>query len=156
MSRIVRIILHFIAAFMLGMGIVACSSVVKAPQVEVTEVRLAGIDREAVQLTVLLKVTNPNSVDITLSDLRAQLSIAGQGLANAESISDKTNLMARATATVPLRVFVAFKTLPEAIKQSLIAAGDGAVPYQIRGSATAANGLLHIPFEKSGAIARRR
>ena len=68
MSQIVRSILYFIAALMLSMGIVACSSVVKAPQVEVTEVRLAGIDREAVQLTVLLKITNPNSVDITLSE----------------------------------------------------------------------------------------
>ncbi|MBU3725635.1 MAG: LEA type 2 family protein [Burkholderiaceae bacterium] len=148
--------LHFIATICLTLGLTACGSAIKAPTVEVAEVRLANIDRESVQLTVSLRMTNPNPIDISISDLKAELSIAGQPVGNAESLAGKTTLQSRAAVTLPMRVSVPFKALPETLRQSLIAMGNGALPYKISGSASAMNGVLTIPFEKSGEIARRR
>ncbi|NBW00582.1 MAG: hypothetical protein EBR85_02515 [Betaproteobacteria bacterium] len=149
-------VVHFIAAAATVLGLAGCASAIKSPQVEVAEVRLASIDREGVQFTVSLRVTNPNPIDITLTDLRADLSVAGQLLGKAETLSAKTTLSAQAAVTVPMRVSVAFKALPETLRQSLIAASTGSLPYKIAGSATVANGLIQIPFEKAGEIARRR
>jgi LEA14-like dessication related protein len=136
--------------------LVGCASAIKAPQVEVAEVRLASIDREGVQFTVALRVTNPNPIEITLTNLKADLSVAGQLLGKAETLSAKTTLSAQTAVSVPMRVSVAFKGLPETLRQSLIAAGSGSLPYKISGSTEVANGLIQIPFEKSGEIARRR
>ena len=149
-------LIHFIAAAVVACVLAGCASTIKSPQVEVTEVRLASIDREGVQFTVSLRVTNPNSIEIAVTDLKADLSIAGQLIGKAETLSAKTALSAQTTVTVPMRVSVAFKALPEALRQSLIAAGAGSLPYKIAGSATVANGLIQIPFEKAGEIARRR
>ncbi len=154
--NIVTKITRFIAAACLTLGLAACSSVIKAPTVEVAEVRLASIDREGVQLTVSLRVTNPNPVDITLTDLKANLAIAGQPVGDAESLSTKTTLQSRAAVTVPMRVSVPFKTIPETLRQGLMAVGGGSLPYKITGSASTMNGVLTIPFEKSGVIAKRR
>ena len=147
---------HFIAAACLTLSLAGCSSAIKAPTVEVAEVRLANIDREGIQLTVSLRVTNPNPVDITISDLKADLAIAGQHVGFAESLATKTTLQSRAAFTLPMRVSVPFKTLPETLREGLIAVGGGSLPYKITGSANAMNGMLTIPFEKSGEIARRR
>ncbi|MEY2681541.1 MAG: hypothetical protein RIQ66_102 [Pseudomonadota bacterium] len=147
---------HFIAAAVMACALTGCASAIKSPQVEVAEVRLASIDREGVQFTVSLRVTNPNPIEITVADLRADLSIAGQLIGKAETLSAKTSLSAQTAVTVPMRVSVAFKALPEALRQSLIAAGSGSLPYRIAGSATIANGLIQIPFEKVGEVARRR
>jgi LEA14-like dessication related protein len=147
---------HFIAAAVMAYTLAGCGSAIKSPQVDVAEVRLASIDREGVQFTVSLRVTNPNPIEITVTDLKADLSIAGQLLGKAETLSVKTTLSAQTAITVPMRVSVAFKALPETLRQSLIAASAGSLPYKIAGSATVANGLIQIPFEKSGEIARRR
>lgn len=147
---------HFIAAAVTACALAGCASAIKSPQVEVTEVRLASVDREGVQFTVSLRVTNPNPIEITVTDLKADLSVAGQLIGKAETLSAKTLLSAQTAVTVPMRVSVAFKALPEALRQSLIAAGSGSLPYKIAGNATVANGLIQIPFEKAGEIARRR
>lgn len=154
--RSLKTFLYFIAAISLGLTLAACGSAIKRPNVEVTEVRLAGIDREAAQFTVLLRVSNPNPLDITLADLQADLSIAGQPVGRAESLSSKTTLSANASVTMPMRVVVPFKTLPAALRQSIAAIGIGSLPYKISGSATVLNGVLQVPFEKSGEIAARR
>jgi LEA14-like dessication related protein len=147
---------HFIAAAIMACTLAGCASAIKSPQIEVAEVRLASIDREGVQFTVSLRVTNPNPIEITVTDLKADLSVAGQLLGKAETVSAKTTLSAQTAVTVPMRVSLAFKGLPETLRQSLIAAGAGSLPYKIAGSATIANGLIQIPFEKAGEIARRR
>lgn len=154
--RIPMKLAHFIAATCLGLVLAACGSTVKAPTVEVAEVRLAGIEREGMQFTVSLRVTNPNPVDVTLSDLKADLMIAGQSVGRAESLSAKITLQSKTAVTVPMRVSVPFKTLPETLRQGLLAAGTGSLPYKISGSANAVNGVITIPFEKSGEIATRR
>jgi LEA14-like dessication related protein len=143
---------HFIAAAIMACTLAGCASAIKSPQIEVAEVRLASIDREGVQFTVSLRVTTPHPSEITVTDL----SVAGQLLGKAETVSAKTTLSAQTAVTVPMRVSLAFKGLPETLRQSLIAAGAGSLPYKIAGSATIANGLIQIPFEKAGEIARRR
>jgi len=55
-----------------------------------------------------------------------------------------------------MRVKLDFKTLPAAVSKSALALVSGGLPYRLSGSVTTFNGLLTVPFEKSGDIAKRR
>lgn len=128
----------------------------KKPTMEVTEVRIAGFDRESIQLTVLMRVQNPNPVEISLTDIEAKLFIADQELAKAESTQAKVVLPASGSLLLPMRVTVPYKTLPDALQKSITKIISGGIPYKIVGSVTTFNGLLTVPFEKTGEIAKRR
>lgn len=128
----------------------------KKPTMEVTEVRIAGFDRESMQLTVLMRVQNPNPVEISLTDIEAKLFVADQELAKAESTQAKVVLPASGSLLLPMRVTVPYKTLPDALQKSIVKIVAGGMPYKIVGSVTTFNGLVTVPFEKTGEIAKRR
>lgn len=133
-----------------------CSSPMKKPEIDVSEVRIADFTRDAVQLTVILRVRNPNPVDIQLADINAKLFLADQEVAQAETSQPKFTLQSSGTTMLPMRVNVPFKSLSSALQKSLLAIVSGGVPYRITGSATTFNGLLTVPFDKTGELAERR
>lgn len=137
-------------------GTMGCSSALKKPTVEVAEVRVADFDRESIQFTVTLRVNNSNPSEITLSNIQAKLSLANQPVGSAQAVQPNYTLPASGTVMLPMRVKVDFKTLPDALKQSALALASGGLPYAISGSVETFNGLVTIPFEKSGDIAKRR
>lgn len=124
----------------------------KKPTVEVAEVRIASFDREAAQLTVLLKVDNPNASELTLTDMKADFFLADTLLAQAVSTQPKVALLAQASVIVPMKVTVTYKTLPDVLQKSAAALVSGGLPYRITGSVTTQNGLTVLPFEKTGDI----
>jgi LEA14-like dessication related protein len=146
-------------------GLIACALIISGcaslsslqkPSLEVVEVRIASFDRDAAQLTLTLRVTNPNAQDISLTDVSATLFLLEQEIAQASTTQNKILLPASSTVMLPLRLDVPFKTLPTVLERGVLAFVQGGVPYRIKGSATTNNGLLTVPFERSGNILGRR
>ena len=126
------------------------------PTLDVVEVRVAAFDRESAQLTLTLRVTNPNPQEISLTNVAATLFLVDQEIAQASTTQDKILLPPSSSIMLPLRLDVPFKTLPPTLERGVIAFIQGGVPYRIKGSATTNNGLLTVPFERSGNILSRR
>ena len=139
-----------------SLAITGCAGGPKKPTLEVAEVRVADIDRESVQLTVTLNVKNNNAVELSVSDIQATLFLADQNVGTAQAVQPRYTLPASGSVMLPLRVRVPIKTLPDALRKGALALINGGMPYKITGSVTTFNGLVTIPFEKSGDVAKRR
>ena len=136
--------------------IAGCGSALKKPTVEVADARVANFDRDTAQFTVTLKVNNPNSTELTVSDIQAKFFLADEEVGTAEGAQPKYVLPANGSVMLPVRVNVTFKTLPDVLRKSLIALVSGGLPYKVSGSITTFNGLATIPFERKGDLAKPR
>lgn len=136
--------------------IAGCGTALKKPTVEVADVRVANFDRETAQFTVTLKVDNPNSTELTISDIQAKFFLIDEEVGTLEGSQPKYILPANGSVMLPVRVNVTFKTLPDVLRKSLIALVSGGLPYKISGSITTFNGLTTIPFERRGDLAKPR
>lgn len=146
-----------IVAMLACMALLAgCGSALKKPTVEVADARVANFDRDTAQFTVTLKVDNPNSTELTISDIQAKFFLVDEEVGTAEGAQPKYILPASGSVMLPVRVNVTFKTLPDVLRKSLIALVSGGLPYKISGSITTFNGLTTIPFERKGDLAKPR
>jgi LEA14-like dessication related protein len=153
LSRLARYLL-----IPLLLAIAGCSGgALKKPSIALTELRISELSRETLGLTISLKVDNPNPVELTLTDIRADLFLTDAPVGKAESIQPRVTLPASGSITLPMRLQVPLKTLPDALRKSLTAlAGGGGIPYRINGSVTTFNGLLDVPFSTTGNLGLRR
>jgi LEA14-like dessication related protein len=122
------------------------------PSVELQDVRVGGFDRDGVDLTVTLRVVNPNPVEIPLEDLTAEIKLSGQLVATAKAAQAKYRLTPQQAISLPLTARVAFKTLPDVLRQSALAIVSGGLRYAVSGSATTGNGLIPLRFSKEGIL----
>ena len=141
---------------MASLALTGCAGGLKKPTLEVAEVRVADIDRDAIQLTVTLKVNNGNAVELSVSDIQATVFLADQEVGTSQAVQPRYTLPPSGSVMLPLRVKVPVKALPDALRKGVVALIGGTMPYKITGSVTTFNGLITIPFEKSGDVARRR
>ena len=152
--------LPFLAGFLLivlSMLLIGCSSAVKKPTITLADIRIAELTRDTLGLTVGLKVDNPNAVELTLGNIRADLFLADAPIGKAESMQSRVTLPPSGSITLPLRLNLELKTLPEAVRRGVInMAAGGGVPYRVNGSVTTLNGLLDIPFNHTGNLGFRR
>ncbi|MEY3993572.1 MAG: hypothetical protein RLZZ113_677, partial [Pseudomonadota bacterium] len=80
----------FLWALVGAVMLTACGgSALKKPSLEVAEVRIADFDRDAVQLTVTLKVQNPNPIELSITDIQAKFFLANQEAGQIESAQAK-------------------------------------------------------------------
>jgi LEA14-like dessication related protein len=154
-SRLSRLALGLLIPVL--MVIAGCSSPMKKPAISLTDLRISELSRETMVLTISLKVDNPNPVELTLTDVRADLFLTDAPVGKAESTQPRVTLPASGSITLPMRLNVPIKTLPDALRKSLTSlAGGGGLPYRINGSVTTFNGLLDIPFNAKGNLGLRR
>jgi LEA14-like dessication related protein len=154
-SGFVRTLGLVLAGAALSLGLAACTTTLKKPEVTVAEVRVAGFDPDNVQLTVTLQVHNPNATEISLTDLNAKFWIAQTEAGELEPSQMKYVLTPNATVMLPLKINVPAKSLPTLVQRSVLALIQGGLPYRVQGSVTTSNGLVTIPFDKSGEIGKR-
>jgi LEA14-like dessication related protein len=135
-----------------ALALSGCSSAIKAPNLKVADVRVASLDRDQLVLTVTLDAQNPNSIDLNLSDIQAKISLSGEAVATVNSVQPTVRLPASGTVTVPIRIQIGLQGAPAVIKKSAVALLTGGLGYQVKGSVTTFNGLITVPFEKSGTV----
>ncbi|NBT35206.1 MAG: hypothetical protein EBT03_06670 [Betaproteobacteria bacterium] len=118
------------------------------PKIELVDVRVAGFDKDGVDLTVTLSVANLASIDVPLEDLQADVLIENTVVAQAVPSQAKFTLMASQAVKVPLKTRLIFKGLSASLSQAPMSLIKGGVKVTVRGSATTAYGLIPIRFEK--------
>lgn len=143
-----------LSLFVLAVTLAGCANPIKSPSASVEDVRLLDLDSEAANVIVVLKVSNPNGVDVSVSNIKAAFFLAGQEVATVQALQNKHTLPARGSLSIPMRARVPLKTLPEAVRRSAIALMRFDLPYRVSGSVDVVNGLVTVPFEKSGNFAR--
>jgi LEA14-like dessication related protein len=141
-------VLALLGALTLG----GCSSAIKPPTLQVADVRVASLDREQLVLTVTLNAKNPNAMDLNLSEIQAKISLAGEAVATVNAVQPNVSLPASGSVTVPIRMQISLQGLSATLKKSALALLTGGMPYSIQGSVTTLNGLMTVPFERSGSV----
>ena len=150
MKRLLTLLLT--GAFLTITGCAGPGGASLTPTVELQDVRVAGFDREWVDLTITLRVVNPNSVEIPLEDLTADIRLSGQLVATAKSVQAKYRLTPQQAISLPLTARIEFKNLPDVLRQSALAIVSGGLGYAVTGSATTGNGLIPLRFSKEGVL----
>ncbi len=154
-TTITRWVGVLLAACAVTFALAGCGVALKKPDISVADVRVAGFDPENIQLTVALKVHNPNATEISLTDVKAKFWIADTEAGELEPSQMKYVLAPSSTVMLPLKVNVPAKSLSTLIQKSVLAVIQGGLPYRVEGSVTTGNGLITIPFDKKGEIAKR-
>jgi len=150
----IRSVVNPVFVLLAAMTLFGCANPIKSPTASVEDVRLLDLDSEAANVIVVLKVSNPNGVDVSVSNIKAAFFLAGQEVATVQALQNKHTLPARGSLSIPMRARVPLKTLPEAVRRSAIALMRFDLPYRVSGSVDVVNGLVTVPFEKSGNFAR--
>jgi len=121
----------------------------RAPTVSFSDLSIESASLERVTLLVSLHATNPNPIDLPLSDVRFELSLLGQAVAQGEVTEKRFRLPAKGSLALPLRFTVATADLRAMLlRLALGAPADSA--WALQGSARWGVSPLPIPFERRG------
>jgi LEA14-like dessication related protein len=118
-------------AFAALMGLLPAGCVSK-PVVTVHHAEVRSASLQGVAVAVILKVNNPNSYDVQVRNVRANVVIAGRYPMGPISISPNQWLPANQSTLVPVPVTVPWQLVPALVAES---AGRSAIPYHVTGSA---------------------
>lgn len=135
-------------------GLAACSLGpigLQAPVARITDVTLRRVNAGELVLLATLAVQNPNAVDIPVANLRFELELLERPFGEGRATQTLITLPAHATIEVPVEVTLPAARLPELLR-AFRQAGDGMLPYRIRGSAGWGSQALTFSFERRGEI----
>jgi hypothetical protein len=114
------------------------------------KVTLTRIDVQGVGLTLDLSATNPNSVDLTVSDVSSRVVVGNEpvGIVN---LPKTMTLPSAKTTTIVVPLSVSW---PDVAAFARLAASGGAVPYSVDGTLDMGGSLLHVgvPFHIEGSV----
>jgi LEA14-like dessication related protein len=143
---------HFIAflavAFMFS-GCASLPSVLSKPKVEFAGVRFDKIEISQPEFTVILRLTNPNSVSLPIKTLEMKCDVNGKPFAEGRSLQ-AVELPAHGNALMELHLSIQKEGLTQLVKDMLFRSSDP-VKYHLVGHATLTQLELRTDFEFSGA-----
>lgn len=140
------------AAVALGLG--ACGALMpppdlKAPALSFSDLSVDSANLQRVRLTVTIATSNPNPVDMPLSDLRFDFTLFGQQVAQGSVPQPRFTLPAYGTLDVPVSLSIATADLRSMLSRLLRGPSSDAV-WELRGSARWGVSPLPIPFVRRG------
>jgi LEA14-like dessication related protein len=97
-----------LAPFLLIVGCAGPAGVSIKPTIEAVDMRVGQFDREGAQVTVTLRVYNPNQVSIPLENLAADLQIQGETVLSLKAMQPVHQLAALSSVSIPLSGRVEF------------------------------------------------
>jgi LEA14-like dessication related protein len=141
-----------LAPFLLIVGCAGPAGVSIKPTIEAVDMRVGQFDREGAQVTVTLRVYNPNQVSIPLENLAADLQIQGETVLSLKAMQPVHQLAAQSSVSIPLSGRVEFKTLPSSLSRVALSLVSGLLEVRVVGTGTTGNGLIPLRYEKSGRL----
>jgi hypothetical protein len=120
----------------------------KAPTFSVTAVDIRRFGLAEQRFDFSLRVNNPNSFDLNLTDLEFDLEVNGKPFAKGYS-HDFTMIPASSNSTMHVEAVTESKDLLRQLKGFPPELLKGGVPYEIRGRAKT-NGIGWLPFHHKG------
>ena len=140
-----------LAALALALG---CSKP-EPPTLSPDSVAVTRIDMAGIALDLALSATNPNSVDLTASDVTSHLVVGKTH--DVGTITLPKSITLPAGQTTRLQVPLALRWSDMGLLAQL-ATTTGAVPYAVEGTLEMGGSLLHVavPFHVDGTITREQ
>jgi len=128
----------------------SCSMIVEKPQVNLKDVRFAGVDSEGVSIDFLLTVTNPNSFDLPLNGYVYDVRLMALPLARGES-RDSVTFGGKCATDMLIPVRIAYADVLEILKRR---PGLKEVPYQLNAKLDVGTpvGTVKVPVSKVGVL----
>ena len=130
---------------------VSCTSLVsklaETPRIENQSVSVTGINLQQVDFSLEMEIRNPNSIDLPVQELQADLQVFNKPFLS-KSWEGLPTLVANQTTTVKLPFSMEWKSLIEAGVS--LWGGKRQVPYSVTGSAKVKG--FNIPFQQSGQL----
>jgi LEA14-like dessication related protein len=142
----------FLAPLLLIAGCAGPAGVSIKPTIEAVDMRVGQFDREGAQVTVTLRVHNPNRVSIPLENLAAELQIQGEPVLSLKAMQPVHQLSAQSSVSIPLSGRLEFKTLPSSLSRVALSLVSGLLEVRVVGTGTTGNGLIPLRYEKSGRL----
>ncbi len=143
-----------LAATLCVLGSSACGALLppadlKPPTVSVEDLSIESVSLERVRFTVRIATQNPNAIDIPLSNVRFDLSVLGQQVAQGAVTEQRFTLPAHGRREVPIGFTVSASDL-RALASRIVLGPSGDAVWALKGSANWGVSPCPIPFEKRG------
>jgi hypothetical protein len=138
--------------FVVGLAVAVSCSKPDPPTLVPEKATLVRIDPQGMQWGVELAATNPNSVDLTASDVTSRIVLGNEEVGTLR-VPTTTTLPAGKTTRVIVPLSVSW---PGAAALARLAATSDAVPYSVDGTLEMGGALLHVgvPFHFEGSVPR--
>lgn len=136
--------MSFVVAAVFSTGCSSLEKIVQKPKVEFDHVTLKDSDLNSTTAVFVVKVENPNDIDIKVNDIAYTVFLSGQEFAKANT-GKVINVPAKGHSMVEIPLPVQYSKLVGGL-QSLLT--NKPVDYRIEGDAKLS--LFSIPFKKEG------
>lgn len=136
----------FFSFLMILSGCSSLDKIVKSPKVDVTEVRLKSAEAKTAILEIVMKVTNPNGISVTVDKLKYDLQV-NEKTVTSGVFDQNVKIPANETTEVAVPLEVAYKDL---FKTAIKMLTDKSAPYRALGSVQI--GPFDIPFDEKGTL----
>ncbi len=138
----------------LGLMLSACNQILppldlKAPSISVAGVGFESVSREQLRLRVTLATRNPNPVELPLSDLKFDVSLFGQRIAQGQGAEQRITLPAGSDQQVPIILTLSAADLRALMPRALM--GSDA-QWELKGSARWGISPIPLPIEHRGSL----
>jgi LEA14-like dessication related protein len=145
----VRLSLQSVAVLVLGACAVLPPLTLKAPELVVSEIEIADIGLNQIVFVVHVAASNPNDIEIPLTNVRFDLDLLNGPFARGAVRQELLSLPARSSRNVPVEFSVPTVRVVQLIR-SFKTVEWSRLAYQLRGSATWGPNGIALPFERSG------
>lgn len=145
----------FAALTALALGSFGC---VSRPVISVDHAEVRGASLSGVGIVVFLEIDNPNSYDVQIRNVRADVTVAGTYRLTPIEASPNKWLPAKQTTMVSVPAWIPWTLVPALLAESQ---GTGEISYQVKGTAdvTAVRALGidqdNYPIDEKGTIPRQ-
>jgi LEA14-like dessication related protein len=137
-----------------AMGLAACAGVppvnLKAPELKISSFDLTSISLSKIDFSLVVDASNPNAVDVPISDLNFDLNLLGTSFAKGQA-TDHIVLARGKTQPVTVDFSLSTSQFLKTLRQLKQAKLDD-MKFSLNGSARwGKNGIL-LPFERQGSL----
>lgn len=145
----------FLAVCAAATALAACGLLppigLKSPRLSFAGLSVTGLGLSEIRFRVTLLASNPNDVELPLSNLRFDLDLLGEPFASGAPPSGRASIPAAGQAEIPVEFAVPTSRLLDALRR-LRLDNDASIDYRVRGSANWGNSPITLHFERRDRI----
>jgi LEA14-like dessication related protein len=130
--------------FSVFVGCSGLKSLVEAPKVDLSQVRISNLSGSYADLEIMLEVFNPNKIDFDVKNLNYALDINSKTFTSG-TMKEKVLVKGLEKTQVRLPIRVAYKDI---VSSMLMLLKKDGLPYKVKGSAEI--GPFMVPFDDVG------
>jgi LEA14-like dessication related protein len=123
----------------------------KSPRLSFAGLSVTGLGLSEIRFRVALLASNPNDVELPLSNLRFDLDLLGEPFASGAPPTGRATIPAAGQAEIPVEFTVPTSKLVDALRR-LRLDQDASIDYRVRGSANWGNSPITLHFERRDRI----